>query len=152
MISGSTAPVQMLLLHWYYSTALLLLQWGATIYGIVTICFGDHVNGCRERRTYTYIIVGLLHAVFLTEYLRVLSAIELYTCGAIGLFYIVGGLVYAYEWPNPFPGFFGYHEIFHLLCLFSAIATFNLDVSVLKRTTTQYYSADPLVGAVLTPN
>ncbi len=32
-----------------------------------------------------------------------------------GLFYTVGGLVYALRRPDPIPAVFGYHEIFHLL-------------------------------------
>jgi hemolysin III len=32
-----------------------------------------------------------------------------------GCCYTIGGLVYAFRRPNPLPGVFGYHEIFHLL-------------------------------------
>jgi hemolysin III len=32
-----------------------------------------------------------------------------------GLFYTLGGLVYALRRPDPLPTVFGYHEIFHLL-------------------------------------
>ncbi len=31
-----------------------------------------------------------------------------------GATYTVGALMYACHWPNPVPGFFGYHECFHL--------------------------------------
>jgi hemolysin III len=32
-----------------------------------------------------------------------------------GLAYTLGGVVYALKKPNPFPGTFGFHEIFHSL-------------------------------------
>jgi hemolysin III len=34
-----------------------------------------------------------------------------------GLAYSVGGLVYALRRPNPVPGVFGYHEVFHACTL-----------------------------------
>jgi hemolysin III len=34
-----------------------------------------------------------------------------------GIFYTLGGLVYALRRPNPFPATFGYHEIFHVLVI-----------------------------------
>ncbi len=45
-----------------------------------------------------------------------------------GLFYTVGGLVYAIRRPDPLPSVFGYHEVFHLLvvvavaCQYSVVA------------------------------
>ena len=32
-----------------------------------------------------------------------------------GVVYTLGALVYARQWPNPYPRVFGYHEIFHVL-------------------------------------
>ena len=30
-----------------------------------------------------------------------------------GGLYTLGGLVYGLRWPNPFPTWFGFHEVFH---------------------------------------
>jgi hemolysin III len=38
-----------------------------------------------------------------------------------GLVYTVGGLVYALRRPNPVPGVFGFHEVFHLCTLIAAL-------------------------------
>jgi hemolysin III len=43
-----------------------------------------------------------------------------------GLFYTLGGLVYALRRPDPRPAVFGYHEIFHLL----VVAAVTLQYSV----------------------
>ena len=32
-----------------------------------------------------------------------------------GVFYTAGALVYVFRRPNPFPGVFAYHEVFHAL-------------------------------------
>lgn len=41
-----------------------------------------------------------------------------------GLFFTVGGVIYGSEKPNPFPGRFGFHEIWHLLVLAGAASHF----------------------------
>ena len=37
-----------------------------------------------------------------------------------GVLYLVGGIVYATEQPNPFPGRFGFHEIWHVAVILGA--------------------------------
>ena len=37
-----------------------------------------------------------------------------------GVFYTVGGIVYATRWPDRFPTVFGYHEVFHALVIAGA--------------------------------
>jgi hemolysin III len=39
-----------------------------------------------------------------------------------GLFYTVGAVIYALKRPNPFPGKFGFHEIFHTLTLLAFLS------------------------------
>ncbi len=38
-----------------------------------------------------------------------------------GLSYTIGAIIYACKKPNPLPGFFGFHEIFHLFISGGAI-------------------------------
>jgi hemolysin III len=50
-----------------------------------------------------------------------------------GLAYTAGALVYAFRRPDPYPAFFGFHEVFHVLviaavaCQYSAVAFYVLD-------------------------
>lgn len=37
-----------------------------------------------------------------------------------GILYSVGAVCYATKWPNPAPGHFGYHEVFHALTILAA--------------------------------
>jgi hemolysin III len=41
-----------------------------------------------------------------------------------GLFYTVGAVFYATHWPNPVPGTFGYHEVFHLMTVLAALCQY----------------------------
>ena len=41
-----------------------------------------------------------------------------------GGLYSLGAVIYAAQWPNPFPRSLGFHEIFHLLVVAAAAAQF----------------------------
>jgi len=41
-----------------------------------------------------------------------------------GLFYTLGAIIYALKKPDLFPGFFGFHEIFHVFILMGSFAHF----------------------------
>lgn len=134
MISGSTTPIPILLLDFSISTALLLVQWSATIYGIYFIFYKNLSDGDkRKKRAFVYVLIGLGHVLFVSEYARVLTPLEFLLVVLLGVLYIIGALVYALKRPNPFPEVFGFHEIFHACCLGSAVCTFFLNMSVLKR-------------------
>jgi hemolysin III len=51
-----------------------------------------------------------------------------------GLAYLVGALIYARKWPDPWPGRFGHHEIWHLFVLVGAGAHFAFTYSLVGRT------------------
>jgi hemolysin III len=50
-----------------------------------------------------------------------------------GLLYTLGGVVYAMKKPNPLPGHFGFHEIFHsftvlaFICHWTAVLLISLN-------------------------
>lgn len=41
--------------------------------------------------------------------------------GIGGVFYTVGGILYALRWPNPWPTVFGHHEVFHVCTAIAAL-------------------------------
>nr|CEL65889.1 TPA: hemolysin, putative [Neospora caninum Liverpool] len=133
VISGSTTPIPMLLLDAGSSFWLLFVQLAATIYGFCSIIFGDLTSTGRARRAYTYIFVGLLHALFLSEYYRVLKSTELIAVIALASLYVLGALVYSCKRPDPFPAIYGFHEVFHSFCFLSFLLTLWLDYVVIKR-------------------
>src|SRR5512133_3917491 len=49
-----------------------------------------------------------------------------------GLVYTAGAVVYALRSPDPFPGVFGYHEIFHLLVIAAAACHFVVVFRVVR--------------------
>ncbi len=43
-----------------------------------------------------------------------------------GCFYTAGAVMYGLKRPNPLPGVFGFHEIFHLMCIGGSLCHFWL--------------------------
>ncbi|KAL8446548.1 hypothetical protein Emed_005002 [Eimeria media] len=133
VISSCTTPIPVLLLDFWPSVVLLSVQGLATLYGFWSILFGDLSSGARQRRAYTYIAIGLLHAVFLKAYLNVLTVKEIVLVLSLAGLYIVGALVYGSRWPDPCPTHFGFHELFHLFCGCSFLLTLWLNYEVISR-------------------
>lgn len=38
-----------------------------------------------------------------------------------GVFYTLGGVLFALRWPEPWPGVFGHHEVFHACTAIAAM-------------------------------
>jgi hemolysin III len=53
-----------------------------------------------------------------------LSASGLLWLVAGGIFYTVGAVIYAIKKPNPIPGVFGFHEIWHIFVILGTTAHF----------------------------
>jgi hemolysin III len=63
-----------------------------------------------------------------------LSATELTLIAIGGVAYSSGALAYAFKRPNPKPGVFGYHEVFHALTIIGASAHFVMVLLLVRRT------------------
>jgi hemolysin III len=50
-----------------------------------------------------------------------------------GILYTAGAIIYALKRPNPFPGVFGYHEVFHSLVVLAAVCHFAVVAVVVSK-------------------
>jgi hemolysin III len=60
-----------------------------------------------------YVVVGWSALLFTPQLFHVLGAAGFFELLAGGLAYTVGAIFYSAKRPNPVPGVFGYHELFH---------------------------------------
>jgi hemolysin III len=111
LIAGSYTPVAVLALPPAKGSLLLALVWGGAAVGIIFRMFWLHAP--RWLYVFLYIAMGWAAVMYLFDIFRVNPAtMTLIIVG--GLFYTGGAIVYALKRPNPFPGQFGFHEIFHV--------------------------------------
>lgn len=122
LIAGTSTPICLFALSPEQGFKLLKLVWGAAIFGIFQSLFW--VNGPKWVSSILYVIAGLLVIPFMSELKMVLSSIQIQLILSGGAFYIIGAVIYAIKRPNPYPKYFGYHEIFHLLVIAAAILHF----------------------------
>lgn len=115
MIAGTYTPICFFSMSKVWWITILSIQWGLALAGFCFELF--RVRAPRWVTTSIYLIMGWVAIAAVVPIYRgiELSAFMLLTVGA-GL-YSTGAIIYAVKKPNPFPGVFGFHEIFHVLVL-----------------------------------
>lgn len=74
----------------------------------------------RVVNTAIYVLLGWIAVPVLPEFYKSFSTLtfSLLVCG--GFIFTMGGVIYARQKPDPWPTYFGYHEIFHVCIIIGA--------------------------------
>jgi hemolysin III len=113
IIAGSYTPFTVLLLPDGPAETLLWIVWSGALAGVAFRVLW--VGAPRWLYVPVYVALGWVAVGYLPEFLRGggPAVVTLVILG--GVFYTLGGLVYALRRPNPSPRWFGFHEVFHAL-------------------------------------
>jgi hemolysin III len=114
LIAGSYTPISVLCLPPAKATLLLWLVWGGAALGIGFRIFW--ISAPRWLYVPLYILLGWAAMMFIVDFFQA-NAIMMSLILVGGLCYTAGAIFYGLKRPNPFPGKFGFHEIFHALTL-----------------------------------
>ncbi|PPL14920.1 PAQR family membrane homeostasis protein TrhA [Microterricola pindariensis] len=110
LIAGTYTPLAVLALPPEKGLVLLAVVWGGALLGICFRVFW--INAPRWLYVVTYLALGWAAVMYLGDLLAV-SVAMMVLVAVGGLLYSAGAVVYALKKPNPIPGVFGFHEIFH---------------------------------------
>ena len=130
LIAGTYTPIAMLALPPEKGALLLALVWGGAIAGIFLRVFW--INAPRWLYVAIYLALGWAAMMYIVDLVNANVAMMVLVCVG-GLLYTGGAVVYAMKKPNPWPGHFGFHEIFHVctvlafLCHWTACLLIALD-------------------------
>lgn len=124
MIAGTFTPFCLVLLRNPLGWTVLGIVWGLAIMGIILKAFVPHVP--KWVSLFMYIGMGWLSVVIINPLYQAVHWEGIFVLFLGGFFFTVGGLIYGLEKPNPFPGKFGFHEIWHCLVLCGAASHFYL--------------------------
>lgn len=111
LIAGTYTPLAVLALPPGKGALLLVFVWSGALVGILFRVFW--INAPRWLYVALYLLLGWAAVMYLAD-LFVANAIMMALVIIGGLLYTGGAIVYALKKPNPWPGHFGFHEIFHL--------------------------------------
>lgn len=122
LIAGTYTPVAMLALRGRVGWGLLVTVWTIAAAGIpFKIRF---LEAPVWISTLTYLGMGYLALVALLPLSHVVSAGGLAWLVGGGAAYTVGAIIYTRQRPDPFPGVFGHHGLWHVLVLVGSACHF----------------------------
>jgi len=136
LIAGSYTPMAMLALPSSKGLVLLIAVWIGAILGISFRIFWIHAP--RWLYVPLYVLLSWAAMFYVADFFA-FNAVAMSLILIGGICYTVGAVVYGMKRPNPIPGHFGFHEIFHAL---TVIAFFCHWVAVLQ------VSINPLLGSL----
>ncbi len=126
LIAGSYTPFALLFLEGATQTTLLTVVWVAAVAGVIFRVFWT--DAPRWLYTPMYIALGWAAVFFIPQFIDgagkfqagvAISALVLVAVG--GILYTLGGVVYGLKRPNPWPRYFGFHEVFHTFTILAFI-------------------------------
>lgn len=122
LIAGSYTPFCLGPLWGRLGWTLLVLVWTIAAAGIVLkLCW---MSAPRWLSTGIYLGMGWLVVLALPPLVRSLTPACLAWLLTGGVLYTIGAAFYGTKWPNPWPGRFGFHEIWHLFVLGGSMSHF----------------------------
>lgn len=102
----------------------MAIIWGLAVIGILIKIFWIHAP--RWFSSVIYVTAGWIALIYLLPIINALG-----TSGSLwlfigGKFYTLGAVIYAIGHPDPRPGFFGFHEVFHVFIMVGSVMHFWL--------------------------
>ncbi len=130
LIAGTYTPIATLALPPQQGALLLILVWSGALLGILFRVFW--INAPRWLYVALYLLLGWAAVMYIVPLFQANAAMMVLVAVG-GILYTLGAIVYALKRPNPWPGHFGFHEIFHVctvlafLCHWTACLLIALD-------------------------
>jgi len=118
LIAASYTPFALLALHGALATVVLVVVWSGASGGVaLQLLWPDHPKWLA---VLVSAALGWVVAITLTQLPHTIGWLAIGALALSGVLYTAGAVIYARERPNPRPGVFGYHELFHALVLAAA--------------------------------
>lgn len=131
LIAGSYTPFSLMLLSTEHAVILLSLVWGGALLGVLFRVFW--VGAPRWMYVPLYLLLGWAAVIYAPEFARESPTAVLVLLIVGGVLYSLGALVYGFKKPDPWPTWYGFHEVFHTLTI-AAFIVHYIGVSLLAYT------------------
>ena len=127
LIAGSYTPFSLLLLEGTERVVLLTVVWGGAVLGVLFRVFW--AGAPRWLYLPIYLALGWAAVFFIPSFAHGAQDLGVGIGTAVlvlvlvgGGLYTIGGLVYGFKRPDPWPSWFGFHEIFHTFTILAFVS------------------------------
>ena len=121
-IAGTYTPFALLAFEGPTRWIVLGFAWGGAAIGLVLNLVW--IDAPRWVSAGAYLAVGWVGVLAAPQILSNVGTTGTILVAAGGALYTLGAITYAAKRPNPFPSWFGFHEVFHLLVVAAAVLQF----------------------------
>jgi len=111
IIAGTYTPLSVILLPPSSARLLLTIVWSGALVGLLVRLFWH--SAPRWVYVPIYIALGWVAVGFMNQFSAYAGPATVWLIISGGLAYTIGAIFFALKWPNPWPKWFGFHEIFH---------------------------------------
>jgi hemolysin III len=122
LIAGTYTPIALITLDSRLGWMLLASVWLIALAGVPFKVF--YLDAPVWLSTGTYLLMGYLSLVAVVPLVRAVHMSGLLWLISGGIAYTIGAVIYSRRRPDPFPGVFGHHEIWHVLVLIGSACHF----------------------------
>ncbi|MCJ7579848.1 MAG: hemolysin III family protein [Candidatus Aminicenantes bacterium] len=122
LIAGTYTPIAYIYLDGTWRWVIITSQWIIVACGIIFKF--SYIHAPRIVSPILYLLMGWMALIPIRVLLRTIPTLSIILLVSGGVSYSIGALIYAIKKPNPKPGYFGFHEIFHIFVLLGAVLHF----------------------------
>ncbi|APV45437.1 hemolysin III [Dehalogenimonas formicexedens] len=127
MIAGSYTPLVYIYLDGLWRVFMIAIPWAIVAVGVVYKLFWMHAP--RILSPILYLGMGWLALAPMRQLWLSMPRLAFWGVVAGGVAYSIGAVIYALKRPNPVPGVFGFHDIFHIWIIIGASLHFAVVVA-----------------------
>ena len=124
LIAGTYTPVCLYFFTGFWRWGLLIIIWTMAIAGVTVKLFV--INAPRWVTAGVYLVMGWFLVLAMREVLNTMPVGAILWMVIGGLLFTLGAVVYMTKKPDPWPGVFGFHEIWHIFVILGCLAHFIL--------------------------
>jgi len=121
-IAATYTPICLIVMGDAWGWSIFGTAWLVALIGLFIKIFW--LNAPRVLYTGIYLLMGWIIVVGIWPLIQAFSKEGVTWLAVGGLSYSVGAVVYAFKKPDPWPGFFGFHEIFHIFVMLGSFSHF----------------------------
>jgi hemolysin III len=123
LIAGSYTPFCLVMLDGGARVTMLAIAWGGALLGVLFRVLWP--GAPRWLYVPIYVALGWSAVLFADDFLAHGSPAVFTLICLGGALYTVGGVVYGLQRPDPFPAWFGFHEVFHTFTILAFAAHYT---------------------------